>query len=81
MNKTPLEYICENSNLLDKYPRLEPTLNSRTGHYYLRYCIQNKDTFINEFAGLNLPKAMVLYNIKKYGFDKDKAYIMESLFE
>lgn len=60
---------------LEKYNNLECI--KEKGYY--KYCVYNIDNLIKELGALNLTKDMILFNIKKYGYEKETEYILNSL--
>lgn len=73
------QLTIEQRETLDKYPNLQPVYRSKTGNYYLKYCIYDVENLISELSTLGLKKEMVILNIKKYGYEAETEYILKSL--
>jgi len=73
------QFKQEHWETLKKYPNLQPVLNQATGNYYLKYVISNVENLIQELSGLGLTKEMAILNIKKYGYQVETEYILNSL--
>lgn len=46
---------------------------------YLKYKINDADTFIEEFKNLGLSREMLLLNIEKYGLEEHSKYILHAI--
>lgn len=69
----------EQRETLKKYPNLEPVYNSKTGNYYCKYSINDVENLIRDLSSLGLTKEMAIFNIKKYGYEAETEYILNSL--
>lgn len=72
-------FLEDNAEILEQYPNLEPVLNEETGNYYFKYDAYDIENIISELSGLGLSKEMAILNIKKYGYDAEMEYILNSL--
>lgn len=72
-------FLEDNAEMLKQYPNLEPVLNQETGNYYFKYDVYDLENIISELSGLGLSKEMAIFNIKKYGYDAEMEYILNSL--
>lgn len=70
---------AEQREILKNTPHLEPVYNIETGNYYLKYSVCDVEDFISELSTLGLTKEMAVFNIKKYGYDAETEYILNSL--
>lgn len=70
---------AEQREKLKNNPHLQPVYNEETGNYYLKYSVCDIEDFISELSTLGLTKEMVVFNIKKYGYDSETEYILNSL--
>jgi hypothetical protein len=73
------QFKQEHWETLSKYPNLQPVLNQATGNYYLKYVVYDVENLIQELSGLGLTKEMTILNIKKYGYQVETEYILNSL--
>lgn len=69
----------EQRETLEKYQNLEPVYDNVTGNYYFKYFIHDVENLISELSTLGLTKEMAIFNIKKYGYDAEIEYILNSL--
>ncbi len=74
-----IQFLEEHKETIEKYPNLEPTLNEETGNYYFKYYVNDIENLIQELSGFGLSKEMVILNIKKYGYEAETEYILNSL--
>ena len=74
-----MEFLEENKEIIEKYSNLEPTLNTDKENYYFKYYIDNIESLISELSELGLSKEMAIVNIKKYGYEAEIEYILNSL--
>lgn len=73
------QFNQDHKETLKKYPNVQPVLNEDTGRYYLKYVIYDVENLIQELSGLRLTKEMAIVNIKKYGYQLEEEYILNSL--
>lgn len=73
------EFIEANKDILLKYKNLIVVQNKKTGNYYLKNHYNDVTEFIEDMKSLGLGKDMICYNIKKFGFDEQKEYILQEL--
>ena len=69
----------EQREILKNNPHLQPVYNHKTRNYYLKYSVCDVEDFISELSTLGLSKEMAELNIKKYGYDTEIEYILNSL--
>ncbi|NFO48590.1 hypothetical protein FDB40_17190 [Clostridium botulinum] len=74
-----IQFIAEHEKTLNKYPNLKPVLNQDIGNYYLKHAAYDVENLIQELSKLGLNKEMVIFNIKKYGYEVEIEYILNSL--
>ena len=78
--KDILEQLSENQReSLKNNPHLQPVYNAATGNYYLKYSVCDIEDLISVLSKLGLTKEMAIFNIKKYGYDAETEYILNSL--
>lgn len=73
------QLTIEQRETLKKYSNLQPVYNSETGNYYFQYSIHDVENLICELSTLGLTKEMAIFNIKKYGYEAETEYILNSL--
>lgn len=73
------QLTIEQRETLDKYPNLQPVYRGKTESCYLKYCIYDVENLIGELSTLGLNKEMAILNIKKYGYESETEYILNSL--
>lgn len=73
------EFKQNHREILNKYPNLQPMLSQDTGEYYLKYVAYDVENLIQELSELGLTKEMAIVNIKKYGYQVETEYILNSL--
>lgn len=78
--KDILELLSEKQReSLKNNPNLKPVYNEKTGNYYLKYSICDIEDLISGLSELGLTKGMAIFNIKKYGYEAEIEYILNSL--